>query len=127
VEPTDLLTIILRSLAHRDAVCNLVLATFRVELTSILSRMAEGDGEEDDLDRVDRLAAQIAGAAGAAGAARLGAVRSEALILRERTIAAQAQGKSSEGAVLVAGLKVIDRILDSAKARSASSVVPSMN
>jgi hypothetical protein len=103
---------ILRSLSHRDAVCELVLATYRVELTSTLSRVADGDTEDDDFDRVDRLASLIVVTA---SAAELGLVRSDALLLRSRTAAAQAGGKNAESAMLIAGLKVIDRILDSAK------------
>ncbi len=108
---------ILFSFADRRALCELALATYRVELTRTLNRMAAHGFRPGDLDLVRELARQIEGAA---AAARLGAVRADAVTLETRALAASTHGKREEGATLVAGLKLIERILETATATRAS-------
>jgi hypothetical protein len=110
--------LILRSFRHREALWTLLLAAYRVELTSLLSRAAKTGFEEGDTDNVIELAEQIASAA---KAVELSAIRSDALSLRAYASAAQQGGEREEGKVLVQGLKLIDRILDTARERDAAS------
>ena len=109
----SLLDVIQSSLRHRAALCELVLAVYRVELTSTLRRMAGSGVEEGDVDHVHALAESIAVAATAAA---MPLVEEGALRLKRRAIAAHGGGKREEGAMFAAGLEVIDRILDTAKA-----------
>ena len=110
---TRILDLILRSLRERRALCEVVLATYRVELTRTLNRMAGTGTEPGDLDHVYDLSERIAAAADAVG---LESIHDDAVALRACTARAveQGGGKRVEGALLVAGLKVIDRILDTA-------------
>jgi hypothetical protein len=109
--------LILRSLRHREALWGLLLASYRVELTTLLSRAAKSGFEPGDNDTVLELAEHIAAAARSAG---LSAIRGDALSLRACASAAQGGGEREEGKVLVAGLKLIDRILDAAREREAA-------
>jgi hypothetical protein len=89
-----------------------VLATYRVELTRTLSQLASRGIEEGDAELVHELAARIEATA---GAVRFDAVVLAAATLRERAAAATPGAKREEGAMLVAGLKLIDRILESTR------------
>ncbi|HTN91019.1 MAG TPA: hypothetical protein VL242_45415 [Sorangium sp.] len=150
-----LLELILFSLRDRGALCALVLATYRVELTSLLDRVSSGSVGEDDDDREveayvqkERAAGSPARARGrraapriseedaflvydlagciaeAAAAARLPVVRRDALTLRERAAEVHAGGERAERDMLAAGLRVIDRILDAARAQPAPRSEP---
>ncbi|XXT20750.1 hypothetical protein WME94_04170 [Sorangium sp. So ce429] len=148
-----LLELILFSLRDRGALCALVLATYRVELTSLLDRVSSGSvGEEDDEREVEAyvrkeraagspargrraaprvseedafLVYDLAGCiAEAAAAARLPVVRRDALTLRERAAEVHAGGERAERDMLAAGLRVIDRILDAARAQPAPRSEP---
>ncbi|MDI3283652.1 hypothetical protein [Polyangium sp. 15x6] len=107
--------LILRSFRQRDALFHLVLATYRVELTGVLSRAAKTGFEIGDANTVIDLADLIAAAARAMD---LTAIRKDALSLRTFASAAQDGGEQEEGKVLLAGLRLIDRILDEAKERA---------
>ena len=107
--------LILRSFRQRQALWGLVLATYRVELTGLLSRAAKTGFEFGDANTVIDLAEQIASAARAAD---LSTIRKDALSLRAFASAAQDGGEQEEGKVLLAGLRLIDRILDEAKERA---------
>jgi hypothetical protein len=110
--------LILRSFRHREALFGLLLAAYRVELTGLLSRAAKTGFEDGDTDTVIELADHIAAAAKLAD---LSAIRGDALSLRACANAAMGGGEREEGKVLVAGLKLIDRILDTAKERETAS------
>jgi hypothetical protein len=114
----ELHELILRSFRHREALWGLVLAAYRVELTGLLSRAAKSGFEDGDTDVVIDLAEQIASAARAAD---LSTVRTDAISLRAYAAAAQTGGEQEEGKVLLAGLKLIDRILDVAKSREGTA------
>ncbi|WP_437288745.1 hypothetical protein [Sorangium sp. So ce406] len=148
-----LLELILFSLRDRGALCALVLATYRVELTSLLDRVSSGSiGDGDDEREVAALVREdgaggsparagsrrarraepriseedaflvydLAGCiAEAAAAARLPVVRRDALTLREKAAEVHAGGERAEREMLAAGLRVIDRILDAARAQPA--------
>lgn len=111
----ELLDLVLFSLRDRRALCTLVLAAYRIELTSLLHRMADGGVDEEDAFLVYDLATRIAEAA---DAARIGVVWREALALQERAAQAHGGGERAEGAMLAAGLNVVERILDAAKVHS---------
>ncbi|XXX78045.1 hypothetical protein WMF30_04645 [Sorangium sp. So ce134] len=145
-----LLELILFSLRDRGALCALVLAAYRAELTSLLDRVSAGsigdDGErevassfvqsrrggqprarasmrrpeprisEEDAFLVYDLAGCIAEAA---AAARLPVVRRDALALREKAAEVHAGGERAEREMFAAGLRVIERILDAARAQPA--------
>ncbi|WP_437781518.1 hypothetical protein [Sorangium sp. So ce1097] len=150
-----LLELILFSLRDRGALCALVLATYRVELTSLLDRISSGSvGDEDDEERGGAGYVRQDGAGGsaarrggraepriseedafliydlagciaeAAAAARLPVVRRDALALREKAAEVHAGGERAERDMLAAGLRVIDRILDAARARPAPQSEP---
>jgi len=122
---TLILDLILRSLSHRRALCGVVLATYRVELTTLLNRVAGTGAQPGDLDRVHDLAERIAATAEAAG---LAAVHGDAVALGACTRAAsRRRSKKTEGAMLVAGLKVIDRILDTATVEPRPTGTPALN
>ncbi|AUX20182.1 hypothetical protein SOCEGT47_006460 [Sorangium cellulosum] len=156
-----LLELILFSLRDRGALCALVLASYRVELTCLLDRISSGSiGDDDDAmggdeeeervrvtggrrDRSVRAAVRggaararraepgiseedafllydLAGRiAEAAAAARLPVIRRDALTLREKAAEVHAGGERAEREMLAAGLRVIDRILDAARAQPA--------
>ncbi|WP_437897734.1 hypothetical protein [Sorangium sp. So ce124] len=152
-----LLELILFSLRDRGALCALVLAAYRVELTSLLDRVSSGSIGDDDDDREvaphtrgDRaggspararaegrrteariseedafLIYDLAGCiAEAAGAARLPVVRRDALALREKAAEVHAGGERAERDMFAAGLRVIDRILDAARAQPSPRTEP---
>ncbi|MGK3989898.1 hypothetical protein WME99_43040 [Sorangium sp. So ce136] len=150
-----LLELILFSLRDRGALCALVLATYRVELTSLLDRVSSGSvGEDEDEREVEAyvlkeraagspargrgrraapriseedafLVYDLAGCiAEAASAARLPVVRRDALTLREKAAEVHAGGERAERDMLAAGLRVIDRILDAARAQPAPRSEP---
>jgi hypothetical protein len=116
-----LLELILFSLRDRGALCALVLAAYRVELTSLLDRMSGGSVGEEDAFLVYDLAGRIGEAA---GAARLAVIRRDALTLREKAAEVHSGGERAEREMLTAGLKVVDRILDAARAQHASRAEP---
>ena len=99
-----------QSLRERRAVCDIMLATYRVELTAALSRIA-ADPEDADLETVHELASRIASAA---ETVELRTVQNDAVTLQVRAAAAQDGGRDEQGAMLLAGLRVIDRILSAA-------------
>ncbi|WP_438027041.1 hypothetical protein [Sorangium sp. So ce233] len=153
-----LLELILFSLRDRGALCALVLATYRVELTSLLDRVSSGSiGDGDDEREIAALVREdgaggsparvgarrgrraepriseedaflvydLAGCiAEAAAAARLPVVRRDALTLREKAAEVHAGGERAERDMLAAGLRVIDRILDAARAQPAPRSEP---
>jgi hypothetical protein len=103
--------LLLQSPRDRRALCEVVLATYRVELTTALSRIAGADGGEDDLQLVHDLASRIANTA---ESVQLRAVQNDAVTLQVRAAAAQDGGHDEQGAMLLAGLRVIDGILAAA-------------
>jgi len=109
--------LILRSFRQREALWGLVLATYRVELTGLLDRAARDGFEEGDADGVIDLAELIAAAA---RAAELASIRADALSLRAFATAAVDGGEHEEGKVLLAGLRLIERILHVARERAAA-------
>jgi hypothetical protein len=115
-----LLEMVLRSFRDRRALCGVVLATFRVELTHQLTRMAEGCVVEADLDRVFEIASQIASAA---AAAKLPLVSMDARALEHLVAAAHLGGRRQESEMLAAGLKVIEQILAATTERQVSDDV----
>lgn len=117
-EDDGIAQLILRSFGQRRALWNLVLATYRVELTEMLSRMAREGLARGDADEVESIADRIAEAG---RAAQIPVVRREAMRLRERAAGAREGGKREEGEMLKAGLRVIDRILDSTPPSRAAS------
>ncbi|WP_438018115.1 hypothetical protein WMF18_03105 [Sorangium sp. So ce315] len=150
-----LLELILFSLRDRGALCALVLATYRVELTSLLERISSGSlGDEADEERGGAGYVRRDGAGGsparrgrraepriseedafliydlagciaeAAAAARLPVVRRDALALREKAAEVHAGGERAARDMLAAGLRVIDRILDAARAQPAPQSEP---
>lgn len=154
-----LLELILFSLRDRGALCALILAAYRVELTCLLDRLSTGsieDGDDDEehgfatggrRDRPARAAVRavararraepsiseedafllydLAGRiAEAAAAARLPLVRRDALTLREKAAEVHARGERAERELLAAGLRVIDRILEAARAQRAPRSEP---
>ncbi|AUX28764.1 MULTISPECIES: hypothetical protein [Sorangium] len=145
-----LLELILFSLRDRGALCALVLAAYRAELTSLLDRVSAGsigDDEERDVASSFVQKGRGAGARGRAGArradpriseedaflvydlagciaeaaaaARLPVVRRDALALREKAAEVHAGGERAEREMFAAGLRVIERILDAARAQPA--------
>ncbi|XYH99113.1 hypothetical protein ACMHYB_04910 [Sorangium sp. So ce1128] len=148
-----LLELILFSLRDRGALCALILATYRVELTCLLDRVSSGSIGDDDDDREVEAYVRRERAAGSpararraapriseedaflvydlagciaevAAAARLPVVRRDALTLRERAAEVHAGGERAERDMLAAGLRVIDRILDAARAQPAPRSEP---
>ncbi|WP_437600569.1 hypothetical protein [Sorangium sp. So ce590] len=146
-----LLELILYSLRDRGALCALVLAAYRAELTCLLDRVSAGSLGDDDAREVAPyvhrgraggapararagvrraeprvseedafLVYDLAGCiAEAAAAARLPVVRRDALTLREKAAEVHAGGERAERDMFAAGLRVIDRILDAARAQPA--------
>jgi hypothetical protein len=115
-----LLEMVLRSFRDRRELCGVVLATFRVELTTMLTHIAEGRVVEADLDRVFSIASRIAAAA---SAAKLQSVRTDAVALERLAAAAHLGGRRQESEMLAAGLKVIEQILAASADRSMSDEV----
>ena len=109
-------TLMLQSPRARRALCGVVLATYRVELTALLSRMASGGVAAGDAAVVHDLARRIANTA---GTVHLRSVEHEATTLQRRASAAQRGGGKAEGAMLVAGLRVVDHILAAAPIEAA--------
>lgn len=91
----------------------LVLATYRVELTQVLDHAAKSGFGPDDKALVVDVASRIATVA---LEVELVAIRSDALSLRNFA-ANEPDGDVGERRVLLAGIKVIDRILDTERAR----------
>lgn len=110
--------LILRSFREREELFGLVLAAYRVELTGLLSRAARSGFEEGDTELVMDLADRIAQAARIAD---LAPIRTDAISLGAYASAAEGGGEDEEGKVLLAGLKLIDRILDTAKEREVAA------
>jgi hypothetical protein len=109
----DLHLLITRSLTQRSTLWVLLLATYRVELTRTLDQTAkQGFTPEDRVFVVDT-ASRIAAAA---RAVELEAIRSDALLLRN-SAANEPETEAGERRVLLAGIKLIDRILDTERAR----------
>ena len=79
-------------------------------------RSAEPRISEEDAFLVYDLAGCIAEAA---AAARLPVIRRDAITLREKAADVHAGGENAERDMLAAGLRVIDRILDAARAQPA--------
>jgi hypothetical protein len=117
--------LIARSLRHRQALWALVLSTYRVELTQLLDHAAKNGFVPEDRDLVIDVASRIAVVA---LEAELLPVRSDALALRNYADT-EPPGEAGERRVLLAGLRLIDRILDIERARqnaepSSSSALP---
>ncbi|WP_437968487.1 hypothetical protein WMF04_03980 [Sorangium sp. So ce260] len=147
-----LLELILFSLRDRGALCALVLAAYRAELTCLLDRVSAGSIGDDEgreaapyvqrgraggavararaaeprISEEDAfLVYDLAGCiAEAAAAARLPVVRRDALTLREKAAEVHSGGERAERDLFAAGLKVIDRILDAARAQPAPRSEP---
>lgn len=105
--------LIARSLRHRQALWALVLSTYRVELTQLLDHAARNDFAPVDRDLVIDVASRIAVVALEAD---LHPVRSDAISLRDYADA-EPVSENGERRVMLAGLKLIDRILDIERAR----------
>lgn len=116
-----LLELALRSFTERKALYALILAAYRVELTSALRRAASHPVEEEDALIVYDLAARIADAA---GDARISCIRSEALTLRNSAAEAHGGGRGAGDAMLLAGMRVIERILMSAQTQGLAAGDP---
>ncbi len=110
----ELLELIPRSFREREALYGLILAAYRVELTAALHGAAGRTGGDEDALLVYDVAGRIADAA---GDARLSLIRGEALALREAAGEAHAGSARARETMLTAGLKLVDRILDAARAR----------
>lgn len=115
LEDTDdgLHELILRSLRDRQALWMLVLATYRVELTMLLDRADKSGFDQSKMDTLIDIASRIAHVA---AEAEMSSIRADALTLRNYATNEQS-GESSERRVLLAGLKLIERILDTERAR----------
>ena len=105
--------LISRSLMHRRTLWALVLATYRVELTQLLDHAAKNGFEPDDRALVIDVASRIAAVA---LEVELVAIRSDALSLRNYA-ATEPEGEVGERRVLIVGIRLIDRILDTERAR----------
>ncbi len=105
--------LITRALTHRRALWALVLATYRVELTHVLDHAAKSGFGPDDKALVVDVANRIAAVA---LEIELVPIRSDALSLRNYA-ATEPDGDVGERRVLLAGIKLIDRILDTERAR----------
>ena len=114
----DLLELIPRSFREREALYSLILAAYRVELTAALHGVAGRRATEEETLLIYDLAGRIADAA---GDARLSLIRSEALALKDVASEAHEGSKRAAEQMLVGGLKLIDRILDAARAQRAGS------
>ena len=110
--------LLMQSPRDRRALCDVVLAAYRVELTATLNRIAGCQPSDGDLAAVYELAHRIACAAETAS---LRAVQNDAVTLQVHAAAAQDGGSEDHGAMLVAGLRVIDRILAAAPLSTAGS------
>ncbi len=109
--------LISRSLRHRQALWAVLLATYRVELTRLLDHAAKsGFGLGDKAYLVD-LASRIVEVASAAD---LPSVRSDAVSLRNFATT-ESSGEVGERRVLLSGLRLIDRILDTERARQTAA------
>lgn len=105
--------LIARSLTQRRVLWALVLATYRVELTQVLDEAAKSGFGPDDKELVIDVASRIAAVA---LEVELASIRSDALSLRNFA-ANEPDGDVGERRVLLAGIKLIDRILDTERAR----------
>lgn len=101
------------TLIHRRALWALVLSTYRVELTQTLDRAAKEGFLPDDRVLVSDFAARIAIAA---REVELGTICRDALALRNYA-ATEPETEDGERRVLLAGIQLIDRILDTERAR----------
>lgn len=111
----ETLQMIARAFRHHHAVCEIVLAVQRVELTSILSRIAGAGPELGDTELVSEVALRISEVARAAD---LDAIRKDALRLRDLAERTDTTQRRAEGPMLVAGLRLIDHILDASGGRA---------
>lgn len=109
----DLHQLIARSLTQRRALWALVLSMHRAELTQVLDHAAKHGFGPDDRALVIDAASRIAAAA---LEIELVAIRSDALALRNHATT-EPEGEIGERRVLLAGIKLIDRILDTERAR----------
>lgn len=109
----DLHELITRSIVHRRALWTLVLSTYRVELTHVLDHAAKLGFAPDDRLFVMDVATRIAVAA---REVELPAIRSDALSLRTYA-ESEPETEMGERRVLLAGINLIDRILDTERAR----------
>ncbi len=105
--------LIKRTLSHRRALWALALSTYRVELTQVLDRGARYGFLSEDRDQVKHLASLIATVAREID---LDGMRDDALSLRN-SAANEPDTDSGERRVLLAGVRLIDRILDTERAR----------
>jgi hypothetical protein len=105
--------LIARSLTQRGVLWALVLATYRVELTRLLDHTAKRGFMTEDRVFVIDIAERIAAAA---REVELSAICSDALALRN-SAANEPENEAGERKVLLAGIKLIDRILDTERAR----------
>jgi hypothetical protein len=102
-----------RSLTQRRALWALVLSMYRAELTQVLDHAAKHGFGPDDRALVIDAASRIATAA---REIELSTIRSDALALRNHA-ATEPDGETGERRVLLAGIRLIDRILDTERAR----------
>jgi hypothetical protein len=108
-----ILDLIHRSLAQRTALCEVVLAIYRVQLTKSLRPMATDGYAARDVEVVGTLASRIRDAAGAAS---LDAIQAEARSLAELAVShGRGDDDASDEALLAAGVRLIDGILAAAK------------
>lgn len=102
-----------RSLLHRRALWALVLSIHRAELTQALDDAAKRGFCAEDRTLISDVAGRIAVVA---LEMELGSIRSDALALRNLA-ETEPEGELAERRVLLAGIKLIDRILDTERAR----------
>jgi hypothetical protein len=114
----DMVSLIRRSLAQREGVRGVALSTYRVELTAALERLSRNAERPGDRASVGRLATKISEAA--AIEPRMGVVEREADALGARVEAAERGGEPEESAMLLVGLRLVDRILESVSSPTSS-------
>ena len=101
------------TLSNRRALWALVLSTYRVELTQVLDRGAKYGFLSEDRAQVIHLASRIAAAAREID---LDNMRHDALLLRN-SATTEPETDAGERRVLLAGVRLIDCILDTERAR----------
>lgn len=105
--------LITRTLVHQRALWALVLSIYRAELTQVLDDAAKHGFDRNDRSLVIDVASRIAAAA---FEIELMAIRADALALRNHA-ATEPDGEAGERRVFLAGIKLIDRMLDTERAR----------
>lgn len=105
--------LITRSLVHRRALWTLLLSTYRAELTHVLDHAAKLGFAAEDRHFVAEVAGHVMAVASEID---LPNIRSDALTLRNYATN-EPETETGERRVLLAGLNLIERILDTERAR----------